>query len=66
MKKSKNGIFNHGTFGEFSRYKLTSMVSRFGNMVWFVADATKIDALTGLPEIIRQADTKQEAIAGLT
>jgi len=62
---NKSAIFNHGTFGQFNRYKLTSMVSRFGNEVYFVADANVIDELTGLPSIIRQADTKQQAIEGL-
>ena len=66
MKITKTGIINHGTFGELSRYKLTSMVDRFGNNVWFVADADKIDELTGLPVIIRQTTTKEDALSGLT
>jgi hypothetical protein len=65
MKTLNQAIMNHGTFGEFSRYKLTSMTSRFGNEIWFVADANILDKY-GLPAIIRQAESKQEAIQGLS
>ena len=53
------------TFGEFSRYRLDAFQTRFGTVEYFVLDAERIDALTGLPAVIRQAATAEEATAGL-
>ena len=52
-------------FGVFSRYCVTSHRTRFGEIVWHVADAERICELTGLPEIIRQASSREEAVKGL-
>lgn len=52
-------------FGEHDRYAVYSVHNRFGGIEWMVADAEKTDPLTGFADIIRQAPTKEEAIAGL-
>jgi hypothetical protein len=64
MKNTNRAIINHGLFGDFCRYKLTSMISRFGNEVWFVSDAETLDDYD-LPAIIRIADSREEAVKGL-
>ena len=52
-------------FGDFSRYKLVEFQTRFGDVEWQVSDAETVDELTGMPAIIRQCDTREEAIQGL-
>ncbi len=42
------------TFGEFSRYKVTLCLDRFGNPCCFVEDAEQTDELVGLPKVIAQ------------
>ena len=58
-------ILSRRMFGEFSRYRLDVCRDRFGNTVYMVADAERLDPLTGLLEIIRQASTEAEAVDGL-
>lgn len=58
-------ILDRRLFGPFSRYRLDKCRDRFGNIVYLVADAERLDELTGLPAIIRQKSTEEEAIAGL-
>lgn len=60
----ETGILARETFGEFSRYRLDTFRDRFGSTVFFVADAERLDDL-GLPAIIRQCATRNEALAGL-
>jgi hypothetical protein len=52
-------------FGECSRYALFAVHTRGNSVQWFVADAESVDELTGLPRIVRQAATPEQAIAGL-
>ena len=58
-------ILSSRLFGEFSRYKLDKCRTRFGTVVYMVSDAETPDPITGLPQIIRQAATEEEAIKGL-
>jgi hypothetical protein len=51
-------------FGECSRYALFAVHTRFDAVQWVVADAESPDH-TGLPRIVRQADTPEQAVAGL-
>jgi len=51
-------------FGEFSRYALYAVHTRGPSVQWFVADAESADE-SGLPRIIRQAESPEDAIAGL-
>ena len=52
-------------FGPFCRYAVYAIHTRFDYIEWIVTDAEKIDELTNLPAIIRQAKTKEEAMKGL-
>ena len=52
-------------FGGHSRYAIAPIHTRFDAVEWFVWDAEKIDPVTGGPNVIRQAQTKSEALAGL-
>ena len=54
-------------FGPSSRYKLHRHESvRPGiSGCWMVLDAESVDPVTGGPAVIRQADTIEEAVAGL-
>lgn len=50
-------------FGDCSRYAVAPIHTRFDEVEWFVWDADKLDNL-GIPEVIRQALTFEEAVAG--
>jgi hypothetical protein len=67
MKKASKGFerLSSRLFGEYSRYHLEKCCDRFGNIVYFVSDAQREDYVTGLPEVIRQSKTEEEAISGL-
>jgi len=53
-------------FGDFSRYAIFPVHVRIGDRVmWMVEDAETFCPETGLPEIIRQAWTREEALRGL-
>lgn len=52
-------------FGEFSRYRLDAFQTRFGTVEWMVFDAEVTDPVTGGPACIRQANSMEEAKAGL-
>ena len=53
-------------FGSHNRFAVAPVHTRFGALTWFVWDAgLPHDADTGLPPIIRQADTFEEAVADL-
>jgi hypothetical protein len=52
-------------FGPYSRYAIAPVHTRFGALEWFVWDAHKADPLTGLPGVVRQAATEEEALRGL-
>lgn len=50
-------------FGDCSRYAVAPVHTRFDAVQWFVWDAEHID--DGLPSVIRQADTLENAVHGL-
>jgi len=50
-------------FGEYSRYAIAPIHTRFDAIEWFVWDAHTIDPLTGHPDVIAQEATKEEALA---
>ena len=52
-------------FGDYSRYSVYPVHTRFDNVEWFVSDAGRIDPETDLPTVIRQASTIEEAVKGL-
>lgn len=52
-------------FGEFGRYSVAPVWTRFDTVEWFVWDAERIDEVTGGPAVIRQAETREMAMAGL-
>ena len=52
-------------FGEFSRYAVFAVHTRFESVQWFVQDAEQIDDVTGEPLTIRQAATLEAAVEGL-
>jgi hypothetical protein len=52
-------------FGEYSRYAVAPIHTRFAAVEWFVWDAHETDPVTGHPAVIRQASTEAEAVAGL-
>lgn len=52
-------------FGERSRYAVAPLHTRFDAVTWFVWDAEGPEAEYGKPQIIRQEDTLEKAIAGL-
>lgn len=51
-------------FGEWGRYAVFAVHTRFNDVQWFVTDAETIDPTTGLAEVIRQENTFEEAIRG--
>lgn len=51
-------------FGAYSQYAVAPVHTRFDAVEWFVWDADRLDK-HGLPEVIRQAPTLDEAISGL-
>jgi len=53
------------TFGDWSRYAVFAVHTRFDAVQFFVADAEREDPTTGQPEVIRQADSFEQAVAGL-
>jgi len=52
-------------FGDFGRYTIAPIHTRFNAVEWVVWDADTIDEATGLAAIIRQTDTIDEALRGL-
>jgi hypothetical protein len=51
-------------FGGYSRYAVAPVHTRFEAVQWFVWDAEAMDA-EGVPSVIRQEATLQEALHGL-
>lgn len=52
-------------FGEFGRYRVAPVHTRFDAVQWFVWDAETVDDVTGGAAVIRQAETRDKAVAGL-
>jgi len=52
-------------FGEYHRYAVAPVHTRFGAVEWIVWDAHTWDAHGVNPAVIRQASTEAEAVAGL-
>ncbi len=48
-------------FGEFSRFALVAVHTRFEAVQWFVFDAEKVDDL-GLTAVVAQADNPSDAV----
>ena len=53
-------------FGDCSRYAVAPVHTRFDAVQWFVWDAEITCPDTGLPEVIRQAETLVEALADVS
>ena len=51
-------------FGDWGRYAIAPVHTRFDDLEWFVWDAEDIDEATGLAAVIRQAPTMEEALRG--
>jgi hypothetical protein len=52
-------------FGDWARYAVAPVHTRWDAVSWFVWDAEYINEKTGHPEVIRQAPTFEEAVKGL-
>lgn len=52
-------------FGDWGRFAIAPIHTRFDAIEWLVWDADILDEATGLAAIIRQADTMDEALRGL-
>lgn len=52
------------TFGEFSRFAIYPIHTRFEAVCWIVLDALIVDEF-GLASVIRQASSKESALEGL-
>ena len=52
-------------FGQFNRYRVEAIHTRFDAVDWFVFDAEWPDEVTGEPSVIRQASTRADAVLGL-
>ena len=52
-------------FGDYHRYAVYPVHTRFDAVEWFVADADVTDEVTGQPAVIRQEATEEAAVAGL-
>jgi hypothetical protein len=52
------------TFGDHSRFAVAPVHTRFDRVSWFVWDANLVDDVTGGPSVIRQAETREDAVAG--
>ena len=51
-------------FGEFSRYAVAAVHTRFDHVSWFIWDAERLDE-NGKPTIIRHEDSEDLATSGL-
>lgn len=63
---SKPGALASSTvvFGDFSRFGVFAVHTRFDAVIWMVTDVERLDDL-GFPAVVRQAPTFDAAIAGL-
>lgn len=52
-------------FGDFSRFAVYPVHTRFDDVEWFVTDADQTCPITGMAAVIRQEPTEAEAVAGL-
>jgi hypothetical protein len=52
-------------FGEWNRYAVAPVHTRFDAVEWFVWDAYREEHDGHFPAVIRQAATEAEAVAGL-
>lgn len=59
-------IHNQVRFGAWGRYMLKDCTGRFGTKVWMVTDAETPDPTRrGEPDVIRQSETREDALKGL-
>lgn len=52
-------------FGDYKRFAVAAVHTRFTNVSWFVWDAEQIDEVTGFALVVRQEESKDSAISGL-
>ena len=52
-------------FGDYGRYAIAPVHTRFDTIEWQVWDADLFDEATGLAAVIRQAETLDAALRGL-
>lgn len=52
-------------FGDWCRFAVAPVHTRFDAVEWFVWDAEATDPETGLAKVIRQAETLEAAMHGL-
>jgi len=52
-------------FGDYSRYAIAPVYTRFDAVEWFVWDAEVPEPRTGLASVIRQEATEESALYGL-
>jgi hypothetical protein len=52
-------------FGDFGRFAVAAVHTRFDAVAWFVWDAETPDDITDMPAVIRQAGTFSEAVGGM-
>jgi hypothetical protein len=48
--------------GDYNRYKVVAIHTRFDAVTWFVLDALRVDE-QGLPAVVGQCDTKESAVS---
>lgn len=53
-------------FGEFGRFAVFAVHTRFDAVQWLVADAEVTDETTGFAAVVRQCETFEEAVRGLS
>jgi hypothetical protein len=51
-------------FGDHERYAIAAVHTQFDAVCWILWDAEDVDDELGVPRIIRQARTKDEALVG--
>lgn len=56
---TRTRILTSEKLGEFSRFRLTSIQTRFGSVEWCLTDAEIEDPETGLPAIVAQGTEAQ-------
>lgn len=52
-------------FGEYGRYSAFAIHTRFDSVQWLVADAESPEPRTGIPSIVRQCETFEDAVRDL-
>jgi hypothetical protein len=53
------------SFGDYRRFSVFAVHTRFAAIEWMVKDAELLDEITEGPAVIRQGPTREEVMAGL-